>query len=165
MVSVYCLVTKACARRPGAAASVERRRREHRTLLAGAAGELAGATRLRQARPSSACTFSAKRTLNKIKGCTQLSGVHFDISVTHRTSPIHVEPWINAADMKRVKAGQNTQSIADFEGISTDYTQVLAIATVATERRQREGSHSVLISAAGRALIANNSPAQPKHAA
>ncbi len=29
-----------------------------RTLLAGAAGEQAGATRLRQARPSSACTFS-----------------------------------------------------------------------------------------------------------
>jgi hypothetical protein len=59
MVSFYCFVTKACARRPSAAASVERRRRERRTLLAGAAGELAGATRLRQARPSSACTFSA----------------------------------------------------------------------------------------------------------
>jgi hypothetical protein len=55
MVSVYCFVTKACVRRPGAAASVERRRRERRTLLAGAAGEL------RQARPSSACTFSAWR--------------------------------------------------------------------------------------------------------
>ncbi len=53
-------MTKACARRPGAAANVERRRREHRTLLAGAAGELAGATRLRQARPSRACTFSAQ---------------------------------------------------------------------------------------------------------
>jgi hypothetical protein len=51
-------LTKACARRPDAAASVERRRRERRTLLAGAAGELAGATRLRQVRPSSACTFS-----------------------------------------------------------------------------------------------------------
>ncbi len=49
MASVYCFVTKACARRPGAAASVERRRRERRSLLAGAAGELAGATRLRQA--------------------------------------------------------------------------------------------------------------------
>ena len=47
MVSFYCFVTKACARRPGAAASVERRRRERRTLLAGPAGELAGATRLR----------------------------------------------------------------------------------------------------------------------
>jgi hypothetical protein len=58
MVSVYCFVTKTCARRPGAAASVERRRRERRTLLAGAAGELAGATRARQARPSRACTFS-----------------------------------------------------------------------------------------------------------
>ena len=43
MVSVYCFVTKACARRRGAAASVERRRL---ILLAGAAGELAGATRL-----------------------------------------------------------------------------------------------------------------------
>ena len=41
MVSFYCFVTKACARRPGAAASVERRRREHRTLLAGVAGKLA----------------------------------------------------------------------------------------------------------------------------
>ena len=41
-------MTKACARRPGAAANVKRRRRERRTLLAGAAGELAGATRLRQ---------------------------------------------------------------------------------------------------------------------
>jgi hypothetical protein len=51
-------VTKACVRRPGAAASVERRRRERRTLLAGAACELAGATRARQARPSHACTFS-----------------------------------------------------------------------------------------------------------
>jgi hypothetical protein len=38
----------ACARRPGVAASMERRRRERRTLLAGAAGELAGAARLRQ---------------------------------------------------------------------------------------------------------------------
>jgi hypothetical protein len=56
MVSFYCFVTKACVRRPSAAASVEQRRRERRTLLAGAAGELAGATR--QARPSSACTFS-----------------------------------------------------------------------------------------------------------
>ena len=28
MVTFYCFVTKACARRPGAAASVERRRRE-----------------------------------------------------------------------------------------------------------------------------------------
>ena len=37
------------------AASVGRRRRERRTLLAGAAGELAKATRLRQARPSRAC--------------------------------------------------------------------------------------------------------------
>ncbi len=43
LVSFYCFVTKACARRPGAAASVE----------------LAGATRARQARPSSAYTFSA----------------------------------------------------------------------------------------------------------
>jgi hypothetical protein len=31
VVSFYCFVTKACARRPGAAASVERRRRERRT--------------------------------------------------------------------------------------------------------------------------------------
>ena len=59
MVSFYCFVTKACARRPSAAASVDRRRRERRTLLAEAAGELAGATRARQARPLSACTFSA----------------------------------------------------------------------------------------------------------
>ncbi len=58
-LSFYCFVTSACARRPGAAASVELRRRERRTLLAGAAGELAGATRARLARPSSACTFSA----------------------------------------------------------------------------------------------------------
>ncbi len=36
MVRFYCFVTKACARRPGAAASAERRRRERRTLLAGA---------------------------------------------------------------------------------------------------------------------------------
>jgi hypothetical protein len=48
MISFYCFVTKACVRRPGTAASVERRRREPRTLLAGAVGELAGATRLRQ---------------------------------------------------------------------------------------------------------------------
>ncbi len=59
VVSFYCFVTKACARKTGAAARVERRRRERRTLLAGAAGELAEVTRLRQARPSSACTFSA----------------------------------------------------------------------------------------------------------
>ena len=58
MVSFYCFVAKACARRPGAAASVKHRRRERRTLLAGAAGELARATRSRQVRPSSACTFS-----------------------------------------------------------------------------------------------------------
>jgi hypothetical protein len=32
--------------------------RKRRTLLAGAAGELAGVTCLRQARPTSACTFS-----------------------------------------------------------------------------------------------------------
>ena len=57
--SFYCFVTKACASRPGVAASVEHRRRKRRTLLAGVAGELAGATRLRQARPSSACTLSA----------------------------------------------------------------------------------------------------------
>ena len=37
--------TSACARKTGAAARVERRRCERRTLLAGAAGELAGATR------------------------------------------------------------------------------------------------------------------------
>ncbi len=61
MVSFYCFVTKACARRPDAAASAERKRHERRTLLAGAAGELAGATRLRQARPSSACTFSVHK--------------------------------------------------------------------------------------------------------
>ncbi len=36
MVSFYCFVTKACARRSGAAASMERRQRERRTLLAGA---------------------------------------------------------------------------------------------------------------------------------
>ena len=42
-VSFYCFVTKAYARRTGAAASVERRLCERRTLLAGAAGELAGA--------------------------------------------------------------------------------------------------------------------------
>ncbi len=58
MVGFYCFVTKVCARRPGADTSVERRQRERRTLLAGAAGKLAGAIRLRQARPSSACTFS-----------------------------------------------------------------------------------------------------------
>ena len=58
MVSFYCFVAKACARRPSAAASVERRRHERRTLLAGVAGELARATRLQQVRPSSACTFS-----------------------------------------------------------------------------------------------------------
>jgi hypothetical protein len=51
-------VTKACARKPSAASRVDRIARGHRTLLAGAAGELARATRLRQARPSSACTFS-----------------------------------------------------------------------------------------------------------
>ncbi len=33
LVSFYCFVTKTCARRPGAAASMERRRRERRTLL------------------------------------------------------------------------------------------------------------------------------------
>ena len=53
MVSIYCFVTKGCAKRPGAAASVEHRRRERHALLARVAGELAGATRLRQARPSS----------------------------------------------------------------------------------------------------------------
>jgi hypothetical protein len=37
MVGFYCFVTKACARRPGAAASMEHRRRERRALLAGAA--------------------------------------------------------------------------------------------------------------------------------
>jgi hypothetical protein len=58
MVSFYCFVIKACAKRPGAAASEERRRRERRTLLAGTAGKLAGAIRVQQARPSSACTFS-----------------------------------------------------------------------------------------------------------
>jgi hypothetical protein len=48
LVSFYYFVAKACARRPGAATSVERRRCERRTLLAaGAAGKLAGATRLR----------------------------------------------------------------------------------------------------------------------
>ncbi len=50
MVSLYGFVTKACAKRPGAAISVERRRSERRTartLLAGAACELAGAARLR----------------------------------------------------------------------------------------------------------------------
>ena len=52
--SFYCFMTKACARRPGAAASVERRRCKRHTLLA--AGELAGVTRARQARPLSACT-------------------------------------------------------------------------------------------------------------
>ncbi len=62
MVSVYCFVTKACTRRTGAAASVERRRCEHRILLAGAAGELAGATHLRQARPSSAWRMHILRT-------------------------------------------------------------------------------------------------------
>ncbi len=60
-VSCNCFVTKACARRPGAAASVERRGCERRNLLAGVAGELAGATRARQARPLSACTFSAPK--------------------------------------------------------------------------------------------------------
>ena len=49
MVRFYCFVTKACTRRPGAAASVERRRRERRTLLAGVAGELAEATWTSQA--------------------------------------------------------------------------------------------------------------------
>jgi hypothetical protein len=34
MVSVYCFVTKACARRPGAAASVERRRASRSDTLA-----------------------------------------------------------------------------------------------------------------------------------
>jgi hypothetical protein len=48
MDSFYCFVTKACVRRPGAAARVKRRRNKRRTLLAGAAGELAGATRLRK---------------------------------------------------------------------------------------------------------------------
>ncbi len=38
------------------------RSRKRRSLLAGAASELAGATRLRQARPSSACTFSVCHT-------------------------------------------------------------------------------------------------------
>ena len=38
MLSFYCFVTKACARRPGTAASVEHTRRERHTLLAGAAG-------------------------------------------------------------------------------------------------------------------------------
>ncbi len=63
MVSFNCFVTKACARRPGAAASVKRRQRERRALLAGAAGALAGATRLRQAMPSRACTFSVRQSL------------------------------------------------------------------------------------------------------
>ncbi len=47
MVSFYCFVTIARARRSGAAAnlSVERRRRERRALLAGAAGELACSSR------------------------------------------------------------------------------------------------------------------------
>ena len=55
----YCFVANACATRPGAAASVKRRRRERCILLAGVVGELAGVTRARQARPSSACPFSA----------------------------------------------------------------------------------------------------------
>ena len=67
MVSSNYFVTKTCARRPGAAASVERRRRERRTLLAGAAGELAGATRARQARPSCACKLYVQIKLFYIK--------------------------------------------------------------------------------------------------
>ncbi len=43
----------ACAQRPGAVASVSRRRRERRSLLA---GELVATARLHQARPLSACT-------------------------------------------------------------------------------------------------------------
>ena len=46
MASFYCFVAKACARLPGAAASVERGRRERRTLHAGAEDELVEATRL-----------------------------------------------------------------------------------------------------------------------
>ncbi len=45
--------TEACTRRPSAAANMSRRRRERRLQVA--AGELAAATRLRQARPLSAC--------------------------------------------------------------------------------------------------------------
>ncbi len=60
MVSVYCFVTKACAREglaqlqawsEGDASAVP--------CLLWRLASLAGATRLRQARPSSACTFSA----------------------------------------------------------------------------------------------------------
>ncbi len=47
LVRIYCFVTKACTRRPGAAASVEHRRRDRHTLLAGAAGEQTTVTRLR----------------------------------------------------------------------------------------------------------------------
>ncbi len=49
-------VTEACARRPGAAASVSRRRRERRILLAGGGRRASRCTRLRQAKPLSACT-------------------------------------------------------------------------------------------------------------
>ncbi|MFN9908439.1 MAG: hypothetical protein ACK56F_20305, partial [bacterium] len=62
-VSVYCFVTKACARRPGAATSVKCRRRERRTLLEGAAGELAGATRLRQKNPAASQLFERMHIL------------------------------------------------------------------------------------------------------
>ncbi len=65
MIRFYCFVTKACARRLGAAASVEHRRRKRHTLHAGAVGELAVVTRLRQARPSCACTFSEESCIHR----------------------------------------------------------------------------------------------------
>jgi hypothetical protein len=102
IVSFHCFVIKACARRPGAAASVERRRRERRTLLAGAAGELARATACGCARPSSACTFSACRTLRSSRK-TPLCGfeptprIDFVVSYHSRTHlTVHTAPVVSS---------------------------------------------------------------------
>jgi hypothetical protein len=61
MVSFYCFVTKACDRRPGAAASVERWRRERRTVPCGRRASLSRSDTLAASQTFERmhCTFSA----------------------------------------------------------------------------------------------------------
>jgi hypothetical protein len=65
--------------------------RKRRTLLAGAAGEQAGATRLRQARPSSACTFSAR--IGREHLTRELAGVARACQARPLSMHMHANLW------------------------------------------------------------------------
>jgi hypothetical protein len=152
--SVFCVhrqcgfVFSMCAR--------EFARRERRTLLAGTAGELAGATRARQARPSSACTFSAYKDYDLCVFLQFLSSPDLSLagilakecSVTLLAKLIEVFPSTITAVFAEVSVCALRSVLLENRGILIFVSVITACASrtgaaASVDRRRREPARAI----------------------